>query len=83
MWLLGVAFLLAGAYLLYFEAGLSRWISIGVLLAGFLLFVGLAVMSFSSSAPEETRRATIVREERPVVVENHPTYVERDDRLLR
>lgn len=67
LWGLGLLLFVVGAYMLYFEAGLSRWISIGVLTAGLVLVAGLIVMSFASSTPEHTE--TVVRDrpvERPV-----------------
>jgi hypothetical protein len=73
LWVLGIAFVLGGAYMLYFEAGLNRWVSIGVLTAGFLLFIGLAVLGFADRAPSD---APAVVEEREVVHEG-PTYERR------
>ncbi|MEA3136402.1 MAG: hypothetical protein QOJ26_1073 [Thermoplasmata archaeon] len=64
----GLVVILAGAYLLYFEAGFDRWISIGVLGAGLLLFVGLAVMSFAGGAPTDPS-PTRAREDRTIVVQ--------------
>jgi hypothetical protein len=72
LWVLGIVFVLGGAYMLYFQAGLNRWVSIGVLTAGFLLFIGLAVMGFAGNAPTE---APVV-EEREVVHEG-PVYERR------
>lgn len=81
IWMLGLVAILAGAYLLYFEAGLDRWVSIGLLGAGLLVFVGLAVMTFANSAPRDPS-PQVVREE--TVVERAPrTVVERDDRSRR
>ena len=78
-----LAFILGGAYLLYFEADLNRWVSIGVLMAGFLLFIGLAVMSFASGAPAD-KPATVVKESTtPVRVDARPTVVQGDDRRSR
>jgi hypothetical protein len=82
MWMVGLVAILAGAYLLYFEAGLDRWVSIGILGAGLLLFVGLAVMTFASGAPSEPSPQAV--REKEVVVERAPrTVVERDDRRGR
>lgn len=50
---LGVALVIGGGLLLYVEAGLQRWISLSILVAGLLVFVGVAVMSFATSAPAE------------------------------
>lgn len=76
--ILGLAFLLAGAYLLYFEANLSRWVSIGILSAGVLLFIGLAVMSYAGSAPVEPAARTVVEHE---TIESRPTTVIEDRRV--
>ncbi|MEA3204347.1 MAG: hypothetical protein QOI63_2029 [Thermoplasmata archaeon] len=73
LWVLGIVFVLGGAYMLYFQAGLNRWVSIGVLTAGFLLFIGLAVMGFAGQAPSDT---PAVVEDREVVREG-PVYERR------
>jgi hypothetical protein len=83
MWMVGLVAILAGAYLLYFEAGLDRWVSIGILGAGVLVFVGLAVMTFATNSPRDPAPRTVVREEAApaTVVERAPRHVvERDDR---
>ena len=80
MWMFGVVLILAGAYLLYFEAGLSRWVSIGVLTAGFLLFIGLAVMSYAATSPPDTPAVQARGADRNIVVDNRATTVKRDDR---
>jgi hypothetical protein len=72
LWVLGIVFVLGGAYMLYFQAGLNRWVSIGVLTAGFLLFIGLAVMGFAGRAPTD---APVV-EDREVIREG-PAYERR------
>ncbi|MFA5945100.1 MAG: hypothetical protein WC876_11620 [Candidatus Thermoplasmatota archaeon] len=82
MWMVGLVAILAGAYLLYFEAGLDRWVSIGILGAGLLLFVGLAVMTFASGAPTDPS-PRVVREESTVVERGPRHVVERDDRGSR
>lgn len=76
MWLLGILFVLGGSYLLYFEAGLSRWFSLGVLTAGFLLFIGLAVMAFFGSGKGDA--PVVVRHENVVAVP--PTTTRPDER---
>lgn len=67
----GVVIVLFGAYLLYFEADLNRWISIGLLTAGILLFVGVCVMMFAGGArsdpPEAARPTSVIQDNRPVV----------------
>lgn len=85
MWMFGVVVLLAGAYLLYFEADLNRWVSIGVLGAGFLIFIGLAVMTFAGSSPNDPTNPTVIAAQQPaqagtpVVIDQHTTNVRRDD----
>ncbi|HUR64405.1 MAG TPA: hypothetical protein VM241_07985 [Candidatus Thermoplasmatota archaeon] len=73
LWVLGIVFVLGGAYMLYFQAGLNRWVSIGVLTAGFLLFIGLAVMGFAGRAPSDTPTVVEDRE----VVRDGPVYERR------
>lgn len=51
--LLGLIAVIGGALMLFFEAGLERWISMTILLAGVLIFVGIAVIGFASSAPRD------------------------------
>ena len=79
-WAAGVIIISAGAYMLYFEAGLSRWVSLGVVTAGILLFVGLAVMSLASSAPQEPVAEKVRPQEQTTIVNRHPTHVEVDER---
>lgn len=71
----GVVTVLVGAYLLYFEANLDRWVSIGIVTAGILLFVGVCVMMFAGGAKTDpasnnTRGSTVVQENRPVTQRN-------------
>lgn len=75
MWMVGVLFILGGALLLFFDLGLDRWISMGVLIAGLLLFVGLAVMGFAGGAPNDPPRAATG----VAVVARNPTF-EGDNR---
>lgn len=78
-WTLGIAFVLGGIYMLYFEAGLDRWVSFGVLMAGFLVFIGLAVMGFSGSRGTRVVEASY-REPaaaRTMVIESEPEVVDR------
>lgn len=77
IWMVGLVAILAGAYLLYFEANLDRWVSLGILGAGVLVFIGVAVMTFAGSAASEPA-PRVVHEEH--VVERTPapvTVVER------
>lgn len=70
--LVGIAVVLLGTYLLYFQANLDRWISIGILTAGILLFVGVCIMAFAGGARTDPARAqaapptTVVQDNRPV-----------------
>lgn len=80
VWMVGLVAILAGAYLLYFEAGFDRWVSLGILGAGLLVFIGIAVMTFANTAPQEPRREvreTVVEREPRTVVEREPRVVER------
>lgn len=72
LWVLGIVFVLGGAYMLYFEADLNRWVSIGILTAGFLLFIGLAILGFANRAPSD---APVV--ENREVVRDGPVYERR------
>ena len=67
---LGIAFILAGAYMLFFQANLDRWISVGILTAGILIFVGVVVLGFAGSAPSDHHDREVVHErtDAPVVV---------------
>src|SRR5687767_704493 len=72
----GVVTVLVGAYLLYFEANLDRWVSIGIVTAGILLFVGVCVMMFAGGAktdpvaPQNNPGGTVVQDNRPVTQRN-------------
>lgn len=65
---IGIAVFIFGVYLLFFEAGLDRWISIGILTAGIVIFLGIILMGFAGGAPEdrprETREREVIREPR-------------------
>lgn len=50
---LGLVAIIAGAFMLFFEAGLDRWVSMTILVAGILVFVGLIVVGFATSAPQD------------------------------
>lgn len=69
-WLIGIVLVLVGVYMLYFATGIDQFVSIGVITAGVLIFLGLAVMGFASNMrrePEEpagSHHETIIREER-------------------
>ena len=53
MYLLGIILVVAALAMFFFESGLNRWVPVGLLAAGVLLIIGLAVMSFANTAPEE------------------------------
>jgi len=92
MWLVGLVVLVLGAYMIYFEAGLDRWVSLGIVGAGLLIFIGLSVMAFAGGARNDP--PTRVVREPPTVVERAPRevveverkprrVVEADDRVSR
>ena len=53
LYFLGVILVIAALMMFFFQTGLDRWVPIGLLAAGVLLIIGLAVMSFADSAPAE------------------------------
>lgn len=53
LYLLGIILVVAALGMFFFQTGLNRWVPVGLLAAGVLLIIGLAVMSFANSAPEE------------------------------
>lgn len=71
---LGLAVFIFGIYLLFFEAGLDRWVSIGILTAGVVILIGLVIMSFASSAPKDVEHGGTHHEhhEREVVRDRGP-----------
>lgn len=62
MWLLGIALILGGVYLFYFEANLARWFSVTLLGAGVLLFLGLVVLMFAGGRSDDSH-TTVVNED--------------------
>lgn len=74
---LGIAIFIFGVYLFFFEAGLEQWVSIGILTAGVIIFVGLLVMGFASGAPRdepagrEVHDKEVVRDREPAGGERH------------
>ena len=70
----GVGILLIGAYLFYFQADLDRWVSIGIVTAGILVFVGVCVMMFAGGARADPapRSPGVVQDNREVVQRNDP-----------
>ncbi len=53
LYLLGILLVIGALAMFFFESGLNRWVPVGLLAAGVLLIIGLAVMSFANTAPEE------------------------------
>lgn len=53
LYFLGVILVIAALAMFFFQTGLDRWVPVGLLAAGVLLIIGLAVMSFADNAPEE------------------------------
>ena len=53
LYFLGVILVIAALAMFFFQTGLDRWVPVGLLAAGVLLIIGLAVMSFADSAPED------------------------------
>jgi len=72
----GTLIVLAGAYLLYFEADLNRWLSIGILTAGILVFVGVSIMAFAGGARADAPAAERTR----VIQDNREVAPRRDSR---
>jgi hypothetical protein len=55
VFILGIALVILGAWMLFFQAGLNKWVPIGVAGAGLLILIGLMVVGFSEEVPEERR----------------------------
>ena len=53
LYFLGIVLVIAALAIFFFQTGLDRWVPVGLLAAGVLLIIGLAVMSFADNAPEE------------------------------
>ena len=53
LYFLGVILVVAALAMFFFQTGLDRWVPVGLLAAGVLLIIGLAVMSFADNAPED------------------------------
>lgn len=53
---LGLVAVIGGVLMVFFEVGLDQWISRNLLIAGMLIFAGMAVLVFASSAPSEPPR---------------------------
>lgn len=53
LYFLGIILVVAALAIFFFQTGLNRWVPVSLLAAGVLLIIGLAVMSFADSAPED------------------------------
>jgi hypothetical protein len=53
LYFLGVILVVMALAMFFFQTGLDRWVPVGLLAAGVLLIIGLAVMSFADTAPED------------------------------
>jgi hypothetical protein len=53
LYFIGVLLVVGALMMFFFQAGLNRWVPVGMLAAGVLLIIGLAVMSFADTAPPE------------------------------
>ncbi len=53
LFLVGVILVIAAASMLFFQAGLDRWVPAGIAGAALLLFIGVAVMGASEKVPAE------------------------------
>lgn len=62
VFILGIALVVAGAWMLFFQAGLSRWIPLGVAGAGLLVLIGLLIVGFADSPSDRSDRTEKVEE---------------------
>ncbi|MHB8605388.1 MAG: hypothetical protein ACYDCK_09040 [Thermoplasmatota archaeon] len=63
LWFVGVAVVIVGIWMLFFQTDLQRWIPMTVLTAGVIIFVGVAVMTFADRSP--TTSETVIEEPAP------------------
>lgn len=56
LYFVGILCVVAGAIIFFVQSGLSRWVPTSLLAAGVLLIIGLSVMGFADSTPDEHRR---------------------------
>jgi hypothetical protein len=54
VFILGLALVLVGAWMLFTQTGLDRWVPIGIAAAGLLVLIGLLVIGFSESGGDHT-----------------------------
>lgn len=67
---LGLVAVIGGILMIFVELGLDQWISKTLLIAGMLIFAGMAVLVFAGSAPSDPPYGGRGR------------YEERDERLV-
>lgn len=61
---LGLVAIIGGVLMVFFEVGLDQWISMNLLIAGLLIFAGMAVLVFAGSAPFDPPHGRERRRER-------------------
>ena len=74
IYFVGVVLVLVAAWMLFFEAGLNRWIPVGIAAAALLLIIGISVMGAADRA-ELPRERTVERGDE--VHEHHVHHHER------
>ena len=62
VFILGLALVLVGAWMLFFQTGLSKWVPIGIAGAGLLVLVGLLVIGFSENATDDHKHVEYIDE---------------------
>ncbi len=63
VFVLGIALVIVGAWMLFVQTGADRWVPLGVAGAGLIVLIGLMVVGFSENATSERK---VVHEERVV-----------------
>lgn len=53
VFILGLGLVIVAGWLLFFQAGLDRWVPLGIAGAGLLLLIGLLVIGFSQNAASD------------------------------
>lgn len=62
VFILGLALILVGAWMLFFQTGLNQWVPVGVAGAGLLVLIGLLVIGFSENATSDHKRVEHIDE---------------------
>ncbi|MFO1533038.1 MAG: hypothetical protein ABR562_04970 [Thermoplasmatota archaeon] len=62
VFILGLALVLVGAWMLFFQTGLSKWVPVGIAGAGLLVLIGLLVIGFSEDASSDHKTVEHVDE---------------------